>query len=166
MTLDDLKEKVLDYENSLKKIKDNRKYWQERTKPLLINTLGKIKDTYPLDWSVQVLDERKNLEAVNITFNNSSSGIMIEENNYSKIYNKLPGTIVFSQIVNGNVIVNIVYPYIEDLVSDKPYKLLEIISPELITEKYIFEKVSHFLKEITNWENSNKETTLGYVKNR
>ncbi|MEO2071855.1 MAG: hypothetical protein ABGW99_11030 [Zunongwangia sp.] len=147
MKLEDLKKSVQKYENSLEKIKINRECWQTTTKPLLIKTLGIIKDTYSLDCSIQVLDQIKNLEGVNLTFDESSSGIISNEGNSSKLYIKFPGTIVFSLIVNGNVIVNIVYPFIEDLVSEKSYKSLGIYSPEVITEKFILEKCPIFWKK-------------------
>ncbi|WP_373060518.1 hypothetical protein [Zunongwangia sp. H14] len=164
MTLQDLKEKVDNYKNSIEKVSQNREYWQNHTKPLLKDTLEKIKETYPLDWNVQVLDWTSNSEGVNITFGKKPSGIYEQTETSSRHYVKKGGTIVFSQAGNGDVFIIILYPSIEELVSEKEHKVLGKISPEKITEELIIENVGVFLDEMAKWENSNEQNSLGYFR--
>ncbi len=164
MNIEDLKGKVERYEESVEKVKQNRKYWQESTKPLLIQTLKEIKTSYPIGWDVQVLDWTTNSEGVNITFGNMPSGITQKSEKSFRHFIKNGGTIVFSQSGNGNIFIIIRYPSIEEFVSEKEHKLLEMVSPDQITREFIIKKVSVFLEEMTKWEKSNEEIPLGYLR--
>ena len=162
MKIEDLKTKIDSYKESQELIENNRKTWQEKTKVLLLETLNKIKDSYPINWHIQNFKWKENLEVVNITFGPTPSGIMDINEKLSKPYMKRGGTLAFSQAIDGDVYVIIVYPSIEDILSDSGNKIIGKYSPNLISESFIIEKVSKFIDEIVIWEKSSYGNPIGF----
>ncbi len=165
MKIDELKSKIDEYQSTQGAIQKNRKTWQEQTKPILIETLNKIKEEFPIGWHVQILDWVKNSEGVNITFGAMPSGITEKSEKSFRSYVKKGGTIVFSQAYNGEIFVIILFPSVDELVSEADNKLLGKFSPDTITEEFIVDKVSIFLEEMIKWEKSTYGNRLGFKVN-
>ena len=162
MKIEDLKNKVDEFKVSLEKTNLNREIWQTRTKPLLIDTLSKITDNYPIGWTVQILDWTSNSEGVNITFNPSRSGFVENNGQSLKSHIKQGGTIVFSQAYNGEIFIIILFPSIDGFVTRADDKLLGRFKPETITEEFIINYVAKFIDEMIKWEKSTFINPVGF----
>ena len=53
MKIEYLKDRVVDYKASIETVVDKKTYWQEQTKPLLLQTLNEIVSTFNLGWRVR-----------------------------------------------------------------------------------------------------------------
>ena len=162
MKIEELSAKIEEYKSAQDKIKLNRELWINKIKPLLIETLYKIKDSFDLGWQVQILNDVKNSEGVNITFEFSRSGFVRTTTKTIRSYLKKGGTIVFSQAYNGEIFVIILYPYVEEFVSESKNKLLGKFDPQIIDEGFIIEKVATFLDEMIKWEKSTYYNRVGF----
>jgi len=165
MKIEDLTTKIEEFKLTQDKIQKNREIWTSQTKPILIETLGKIKEKFDLEWHVQILDEVKNSEGVNITFGFKRSGFKSVSDKTMRSYLKKGGTIVFSQAYNGEIFVIILYPFVEEFVSESDNKLLGKFDPLIINEDFIVEKVSTFIDEMIKWEKSTFYNRVGFKKN-
>ena len=162
MRIDHLNDRVADYMASVKTVVEKKTYWEETTKPLLLDTLSEVVKTFKLGWKVQVLDWIHNDDAINITFDSFPTEL-------EDCTNKIPAfqfisgaALVFSQSYNGQVFVFILYPQIETEQVDTGIVKLGTFNPQEITRKLIIEKVDAFLKEMINWELPSLKKKLGY----
>ena len=162
MEIDDLNSKVDEFLQAQINIKNKREIWTAQTKPLLIQTLGVIKENYHLDWHIQILDDIQNSEGVNLTFGHSPSGFKEITKTTMRSFVKRGGTIVFSQAYNGDIFVVIMYPYIEDFVTEAENKLIGRFDPSAINEGFIVENVSKFIDEMIKWEKSTSYNRVGF----
>jgi hypothetical protein len=162
MKIDDLKNKVKDFQATLYIIKQNRESWQSKTKSLLIDTLTKITTNYPIGWGVQILDWTKNSEGVNITLGPSRSGFFEISANPIKSHTKDGGTIAFSQAYNGEIFIIIIYPSIDGFVTQADNKLLGKVKPDDLTEDFIIDKVAIFIDDMIKWEKSTYGNRVGF----
>ncbi|MCX6252937.1 MAG: hypothetical protein NTV31_00435 [Bacteroidia bacterium] len=162
MKIEDLKNKVEDFQDTLDIIKQNREFWQSKTKSILIDTLTRITTDYPIGWNVQKLDWTKNSEGVNITLGPSRSGFVENTGNSFKSHTKDGGTITFSQAYNGEIFVIIIYPFIDGFVTQAENKLLGKVKPEEVTEDFIINKFAIFIDEMIKWEKSTYGNRVGF----
>lgn len=165
MKIEDLKEKVNGLTQAQQNIEANRETWAEKTKPLLIDILGRIAKEFPIGWHVQKLDWDKNLEGVNITFGPTNSGIKTKTETSVKAHIKHGGTIVFSQAYNGEIFVIILYPYVDEFVGKIENKVLGKFPPSAIDENFIVSRVAEFLDEMKKWEESTPSSIIGFQTN-
>lgn len=56
MKISHLEKRIIDYKESIKIVVDKKTLWNNKTKPLLVNTLNSICDTYKIGWKVQKLN--------------------------------------------------------------------------------------------------------------
>lgn len=162
MKIEYLDERVADYKSSIEKVVEKKNIWKTTTKPLLLKTLSAITAKYKIGWKVQELNWIHNNEAVNITFD-SFPLELLDCTNQIPTYQFIPGgALIFSQTYSGDVYIFVMFPEIEEIVSEKSVVEMGLINPDEITEKSIVEKVDEFLKEMINWELPNKQSKLGY----
>ena len=162
MRVDHLNDRVTDYMTSIKTVVEKKTYWEEKTKPLLRDTLHEIAKTFSLGWKVQELDWIHNDDAINITFD-SFPAELVDCTNKIPAFQFIPGAaLVFSQSYNGQVFVFVLYPQIETEQVDTGMIKLGAFTPQEITRKLIIEKVDAFLKEMINWEVPSLKTKLGF----
>src|SRR5690606_36208432 len=149
MKIEHLDERVNEYKNSIKTIVEKRLLWKNKTKKLIVNTLKKAEEKYPIGWQVQELNWIHSNEAVNITFD-SFPPCMIDLTNQLPTYQFVHGSsLVFTLLYNGDVNVLILFAIPErSLPTEEDSEELGTYSPELITETFIAEKIDSFLKEI------------------
>jgi hypothetical protein len=161
MKIDDLARKIEEFKSAQDKIDQNRQLWVDTTKPLLIKSLEMIRDKFDLGWDVQIIDEIKNFETVNISLGFKRSGLRISGNKM-KSYLKSGGSLVFSQAYNGDIFVIVMYPFIEELVTEKENKLLGKYDPNTINEEFITDKVVTFIDEMIKWEKATLYNKIGF----
>lgn len=162
MKLENLEDNIAAFKNGQSAIEVKRIGWTKGAKEILINTLKSVIAHYKLKAEVQEINLYKNYEAVNLTFGNIRSGITKEKPNEIRHFNKFGGTLSFSQSYNGNIDIIILYPHIEEITTLTEKEVITQISPEELSESFIFKQVDKFLTELINWEKSPQVPTVGY----
>lgn len=167
MKIEHLDERVNEYKNSIKTIVEKRLLWKNKTKKLIVNTLKKAEEKYPIGWQVQELNWIHSNEAVNITFD-SFPPDMIDLTNQLPTYQFLQGSsLVFTLLYNGDVNVLILFAIPErSLPTEEDSEELGTYSPELITETFIAEKIDSFLKEIIKRDVPAPMGKMGFSKEK
>ena len=163
MKLEHLEERVNEYNNSIQNLLDKRLLWQRETKNLILNTLHRVVNTYPIGWKVQHLNWIHTTEAVNITFE-SFPEKFADKSAQLPAFNLLPGgALIFSQLYNGDIDIIVVFPLTENwMPAEKDIVELGIYSPSEITESLILEKVGEFIKDFIKWEIPTPRSKPGY----
>ena len=166
MKIEHLEEHVLDYHESIEKVIDKKIYWQNTTKQLLKETLGRIMIKYEIGWKVQELSWLNTNEAINITFYSTPPNLKDKASSLPS-YQFIQGcSLVFTQSYNGEIHIFILSPVIESIQDETNSLNLGIYNPDEITEKVIIEKVDVFLKEVINWEVPIEKKQLGFISEK
>ncbi|THD66599.1 hypothetical protein E7Z59_12465 [Robertkochia marina] len=163
MTIDHLEERVKDYSLSINKVLEKKQRWRSTTKDLLVNTLKAIEEKYKIGWVVQELNWMFYNESVNLTFKELPGSILNSSGQIKEGDFITGGSLVFSQAQNGDVVVFILFPQVENLVVDKNSMDLGTYRPETVTERLIIEKVDEFLKEMIRWEVPAQDHKIGFM---
>lgn len=167
MKLEHLEERILDYKNSIRIVVQKRILWKTSIKDLIVSVLKKAEDLYAIGWQVQELNWIHSSEAVNITFD-SFPPDMIELTNQLPTYQFLQGgSLVFSQLHNGDINVIILFPVAENSMPlESESEDMGTYTPEDINEKLIVEKLDIFLKEIIKREVPTLSKKMGFSKDK
>lgn len=162
MKLEHLDEHINDYKKSIETVVLKKIYWKEHARPILLNTLKAIADKYVIGWTVQELNWIQSNEAINISFDTFPPELL-KQTNKIKSYQFIQGAaLVFTQSYNGDVLILILFPIVENTLPENSSLELGTFNPNEITEKLIIEKVDEFLKEIIQWEVPNIKNKLGF----
>jgi len=157
-----LNKSVNDYVNSLEKVLEKRKQWQEFTLPLLLKKLNEIQVTHEIGWKVQQLDWLMNNSAINITFDSFPES-MIEKLNGATDFEFIKGAaLVFSQKYNGDISVFIIFPPELEPVSESDINELGSFNPNEINENFISNKVAYFLDKLIIREENVLRRKVGF----
>lgn len=147
------------YKRCLESISAKRNKWVSDTKSQLLNSLSNIIDQSDMDWHIVVDDKINNLETISLTLKNSNSGLHNKDHHYEKI----GGSLVYSQTYNGDIKIIINYPKIKNVVETQPsFIVIKIVDPKIIAGGTIRQNVSEFLNEMIRWEN---EISINSIKN-
>ncbi len=165
MKIEYLEERITEYKNSIKLVVDKRIYWNEILKKLIIKVLEEAEATYNIGWKVQILNWIHTNEAINITFN-SFPPELIETTNKIPTFQFLQGgSLVFSQVHNGDIDVFVLFPIMENMIpAENDLIELGTYQPTEITEKLVVEKIDEFLKEMIKWEVPIIKSKLGFTQ--
>ncbi len=150
------------YIESLVKTEERRQLWVTETKGKILEVLKAIEKTFEFEWSVQLLEDIKNYQTINLSFANTQSGLEeILVNNKTgrkrkKSYIKHGGYLAFCQSYNGKINVIIGFPDIEIWVLPMEAKVIATVEPSHITEELITEYVVKFLQTMTEWEGEDR----------
>ncbi len=155
-------EKIEDYKKTLLKTSENRKIWLEKAKQIIYDTLSKAKKLDNLDWLVDKNESVTNMQTVYLGFNTQYSGITTYTEKSISNHPKRGGALSFSQIYNGQVVINCNYPYIEGWMSQKDDVMLAKVDPTEITEEFVIHKVEKFLDEMIKWEEYFSKNQIGF----
>lgn len=168
-----VKEKVALYQQALADIQVKRALWTSTTKSLIYAVLKKVKRVEKLAWKVEKYEESNFLEAISLNFEDMPSGIMIEvaiegqpDKTIQQEATKYGGSLAFSQTYNGDILIIILYPYIDGEMAERVSSVLERVAPELINEKFVLEQVAFFLEQMTQWETSITKPHIGFKIDR
>lgn len=166
MNLNNLTDKIESYNKSIQSIEIKRQEWNLNVRQLIYDTLNKITTQYPLDWCVAIVEIRKNSESVVLSFNSKPSGIIESTKNEAKSFMSYGGKLCFQQCHNGDILIILKYPYVEDVAyPNLESKLLKQVIPSNINEELIINQVSHFLDEITFWQTC-VDNQIGFAHNK
>jgi len=167
MNINDLSNNVNHFKNSLGDIEKKRNKWNDFTKSFIQDVLIKVKNTYDLDWNVNIQDDIVNSEAVTLSLSHNSSSIIEKIESGYKNFLNLGGTLTFSQAYNGDVFILILFPIIEKTVTPiQPHKIIMRVEPDKISEELIIKSVADFLDEMTFWESMKSLNTIGFKINK
>lgn len=157
-----LDKSVTDYINSLEKVLEKRRMWNEQTRPLLKVVLDGICSRYEIGWKVQELDWLWNNKAVNLMFD-SVPKVLSEKAVGVRDFEFIKGSaLVFSQKYNGDISALILYPEVGDASTDSDFKELGTYHPGSVNQPFVEEKVSDFLEEIMVWEENIIRHRVGF----
>jgi hypothetical protein len=167
MKIEHLDERVNEYKNSIKTVVEKRLLWKNTTKKLIVNTLKKAEENYPIGWQVQELNWIHSNEAVNITFD-SFPPDLIELTNQLPTYQFLQGSsLVFTLLHNGDVSILILFAIPErSIPTEDDSEELGTYAPGQITETLITEKLDTFLKEVIKRDVPLPPGKMGFSKEK
>lgn len=157
-----LEKAVNKYVNSLNRVIEKRKLWEETVRPAIQKTLNGIKDKFDLGWQIQELDWVLSNKSINLSFNAFPSSI-VDRANCILNYEFVKGAaLVFSQKYNGNIYVFILYPTLTEITNESDMKELGTYDPKDVDKGFITERVIDFLEEMTIWEGLNIRKKVGF----
>lgn len=164
MKIEYLEERVKAYHTSLNRILEKRKDWNERCKPLLLETLELICTTYPIGWEKQHLHWLDSAESVNITIISLPSGFQKEFLPESDTGFITGSALVFTQAPQGDVWVFMAFPA-SGAGNTEPYtEDLGYFAPQQFTEEFVIELADGFLKRLMEWESPHRIKSIGFTK--
>lgn len=141
------------YYESLTAVNRRRQMWRETIESELFNTLTSVKKGMAqLDAQVKTNKEIANYGSVIFSMNKTPSGIFQQNERSVSNHTKIGGELAFSQSYSGKIDVIIYFPYVEGFTNKTPPKVIETISPELITENLTMEMVAQFFNYMAKWE--------------
>jgi len=163
MKLEHLEERIQEYKNSIQTVVEKRILWNGTTRELIINVFKKAEELYNIGWKVQELNWIHTNQAINITFD-SFPPELIEKTNCIPTFQFLQGgSLVFSQMHNGDINVFILFPIPEKSMGvESEMEELGTYIPKDITEKLVVEKIDEFLKNMIQWEVPLLNTKVGF----
>lgn len=140
-------------------IEQARLVWHEKIKKLIIHELHKAKDNTDLEWIIDINDSIRNHETVILRFPNKPSGLSYNEQNSfneqeGKSGNiiKYGGTLNFSYVYLGDVMIWMTYPYIPEILENtENYVDVMRLKQDKVEADVIQESIKKFLLEIISW---------------
>jgi hypothetical protein len=151
--LQNLKRKVDRYQEILANTKAYRQVWLEDLSQQILDQLNYIMGQMELEATVEVIAELENLEAIKLSLGTVHSGMSHRVNEtIQRDLIKHSGALVYQQLFNGKVMVNIQYPYIEGYGDPTPPKTIAIYRPEELKTHYFIRHVEELIHEVTLWE--------------
>ena len=153
LNVDNLKNKVRNYNVVFENTVKYREVWKESLKDLIIKDLTEICEEGGLKVDIDHSDKFSNLETIICTLGNVKSGIFeLVEPDIEKHLIRFNGSLVYQQLFNGKILVLINYPIIENYMEPRPPKTIAIYRPEEIKTPFILRHIETFVSEITAWE--------------
>lgn len=163
--LDKIKAAAERYQNAITDLNHKRNLWNTQTEQFIFDTLTGIKNEIKLDWTVRKTECMRNLESVELIFNDGISGISEGGVAFLKTYRKIGGKLVFTQAYSGQILVLYLPPFVQELMQPPQAKLLGEIDPEDVSAAFIARHVETFLNDMATWEGSDvqhKQNPIGF----
>ncbi len=153
LNVDNLKNKVKNYNTVLENTNKYREIWNESLREQIKTDLVDICGEGGLKIELSDSDQFSNLNAIICTLGNVRSGIYeTMEPDIEKHLIRFNGSLVYQQLFNGKILVMINYPIIENYMEPRPPKTIAIYRPEEIKTPFILRHVETLVSEITAWE--------------
>jgi|SRR6478735_549011 len=153
-SINSLQKQLDQYQAAINKTQANRIQWSAVTKQLIFESLVKVRQMANLDWVVMKIEGITNLESVRLQLEPAPSGIVIHTNKEQKHLIKFRGALVFSQAHNGDILIMMESPFVDELMPKPDIMVLATRDPEELDEDYILKQAEDFLHIITEWENN------------
>ena len=161
LNVDNLKNKVKNYNTTLENTAKYREVWRDSLKEQIKKDLTDICSEGGLKIELEDVVQFHNLDAVICTLGNIKSGIFeIVEPDIEKHLIRFNGSLVYQQLFNGKILVMINYPIIENYMEPRPSKTIAIYRPEEIKTPFILRHVETLVSEITAWEDYDDDEDL------
>lgn len=140
-------------------IEASRKLWYDHTRELIVHELRTISESVKLDWIVDVNDCIQNHETITLAFRNAPCGLAYNDDN---LFNqqegrsgnliKYGGTLNFSFVYLGDVMIWMTYPYIREVLENTDNFIdFDRLRQEKITPEIIQDMVKKFLQHVIAW---------------
>lgn len=153
-------------------IEASRKQWYDHTRGLIESELNTISRSVTLDWFVDINDCIHNHETISLAFRNAPCGLTYNDENqinqqegHSGNLIKYGGTLNFSFIYLGEVMIWMTYPYIRDILENADnFVDFDRLKQDKITPELIQDMVKKFLQHIIAWHAGNvgQEQRIGF----
>lgn len=158
-----------DYKVSVQNMLERREEWKAEIRDRIKQVLISLRERTDIQLNVDVNEDLDNLNAVILGLPNKPSGIA--ELGYDpfkgefpvKQFTKTEGYLSFNQVYNGQIVVVINYPYIEDKVSQRGAAVNGYYEPKDLTTNTIIGIVADFFDAMTKWENETRQP-IGFVQ--
>lgn len=148
---------LVQYQEEIQDIEKRRKTWTTQTISLLESELKSFVEAVHLEeQKFEYKPFIKNLNMDYIELHLEDWDTHIGDPEKIKFYMK-GGSLVFSQLYNGQIMVFITYPYVADEKDEKflfqktKNRQLEIINPSDINQAFIQEQLKTYLQQICAW---------------
>ncbi len=153
LNVDNLKNKVKNYNTTLENTSKYRELWRKSLKEQIKKDLTEICNEGGLKIELEEVDQFHNLDAIVCTLGNVKSGIFEKvDPDIEKHLIRYNGSLVYQQLFNGKILVLINYPLIENYMEPRPPKTIAIYRPEEIKTPFILRHIETLVSEITAWE--------------
>ncbi len=145
--------KVNTYKTVTQNTLNYRAVWRENLKNEIKTVLNEMNKEGALEAKVVVNTDMENLESIVFNLGTEESGIFSIVNEKAKRpLLKHKGALIYQQLFNGKIMVQIHMPYIEGYGEPRPPKVVSIYRPEEITRPFIIRHMEEFFSDIINWE--------------
>lgn len=160
--MDKLRISLENYQQALEKIQRDRSLWSD-VSVIIRDTLVEVTESssFPVDWEFFENSDYENSHVLGISFNPTVSGIGKKNSNAFKKYG---GQLIFIQGYNSRVQIAYKNPYIEELMLESNFELVETIDVDSVTKDTILLYISDFLDAMTKWENTNLTNPIGFIQ--
>jgi hypothetical protein len=157
MSIEKIKAAAERYQKAIESINHKRQLWNATTEQFIFDTLVTIKNEIKLDWAVRKVERMRNLESVELSFNDTMSGISEGGVALMKTYKKMGGKLIFTQSYSGEVLVLCVLPFIQELTPPAQPELLDRADPEDIDAHFVTKHIPTFIEKLAKWEGSDEQ---------
>jgi len=149
------------YRKAIDLTQTRRLLWESKKKDTIVEVLTMVTRSFQDDWFVQVLDDWKSFQTVNLSFGGQHSGISTSSMTAFDTKIRKGGYLAYAQSYNGLIHVFVGYPVIEEITGQTEAKLIATLEPQDITEELIATHVIQFLDMLGEWEGLDKPL-IGY----
>jgi hypothetical protein len=155
----EIKELAVELQGIYESIEDSRKRWYDHTRELIVTELNVVRESVILDWIVDINDCIQNHETITLAFRNAPCGLTYNDNNQfnqqegrSGNLIKYGGTLNFSFVYLGEVMIWMTYPYIREILENTDnFVDFDRLKQDKITPEFIQDVVKKFLQHIIAW---------------
>lgn len=161
LNLENLKNKVKNYDSVIQNTTIYRQNWADSLREQITADLEAICSEAGIAHEIIHNKQYKNLEAILLSLGTGKSGIA--ETVKPDIETHLirhNGSLLYQQIFNGKILVQIHYPSIDKYMEPRPPKTIAIYRPEEIKTPFILRHIETLITEITAWEDYDDEETV------
>jgi hypothetical protein len=170
-----MKEQAFELKHVYRMLEEARITWNTQTKQFVLNELEQaIKELdSDLDLVVDINDAIRNHETVTLAFRNLPSGLVYNDDNLlnqqeGKSGNliKYGGTLNFSFVFLGDVIIWMTYPYIREILENtEDFVDITRTKPDKLTREIIRNAITRFLTEMISWHTGKlgKQQRIGFA---
>jgi hypothetical protein len=165
LNIDNLKNKVKNYEIVIENTTRYREIWQESLKQQVREDLEAICTEAGIKYELIENSQYINLDSLILSLGNTKSGIYQEvEPEIKSHLIRHNGSLLYQQIFNGKILVQVHYPMIDKYLEPRPPKTIAIYRPEEIKTPFILRHIETLISEITAWEDYDDDENVQHSK--
>jgi uncharacterized protein YgbK (DUF1537 family) len=146
-----LTKKLTQYTELIQSVAEKRELWKSM-RLLLLSRLKTIVEASSEQLDVSNNDTVTNYESIILSFRGGHSGLVRASDTRRKALIKEGGYLLFAQSVNSKLKIIVVYPSVEDTISQQVSELIGKIDLSELTEELIDSYVEIFLDKMIGWE--------------
>lgn len=165
LVLDNLKNKVKNYETVLENTIKYREVWKDSLKQQIKDDLEAICTESGIKYEFIENSQYINLDSLILSLGNTKSGIYqaVEPDIQSHLI-RHNGSLLYQQIFNGKILVQVHYPMIDKYLEARQPKTIGIYRPEEIKTPFVLRHIETLISEITAWEDYDDDENIQHSK--